>query len=371
MLNDRIILQKGATTFHSNIDEGFTALVFDTTYHTLEPLTIRIHSLEEAVEAGITTELLCGIPYYHIRQFYEWTDDERPLTVALLPCSDEEGNPDFSKLIQLQQDNKLGIFQTGIWTEQEGVLTAIARVAEDADMNIIVNGNRFLMTDDVPQCDNLSVVFGQDDRDEVISMQQSTEKNTPVGMIGKVMAMLSCAPAEDSIAWVQRYDLNKNEDISEVVTGLIDDAHSISDEEKVALDKHRFLYPLTYESLPSRRILSDEYTLGTGEFNTISRCRVMRKVKRIVRNTLLPFIARDWSTLNGQLSPAAATEIENAVNEALLQLLVSTRDKTLQAQAVTVTVNRQHDILATDRIQMKVTIEPINKLTQLRIECLF
>jgi len=96
MLNDRIILQKGATTFHSNIDEGFTALVFDTTYHTLEPLTIRIHSLEEAVEAGITTELLCGIPYYHIRQFYEWTDDERPLTVALLPCSDEEGNPDFS-----------------------------------------------------------------------------------------------------------------------------------------------------------------------------------------------------------------------------------------------------------------------------------
>ena len=118
----------------SNIsfDESVCGMLFDLAYETnvfddypiLEHYfgnnqTILIHNLEEASMYGLKDDgFLHGIPYYHISMFYKYIDDDADLYITFAKCMDNNNQPTFDIVQEIQLAAGGRIFQLGVWTEQ-------------------------------------------------------------------------------------------------------------------------------------------------------------------------------------------------------------------------------------------------------------
>ena len=211
---------------------------------------IELNSLKDAEDLGITPytgevseedqtskDLLAGIPYYHIKQFFGQAGGSGRLFVMFADCSSN-----WDALIEMQRASNGIINQFGVWTEQNlwkkmdetangytcaivGDLQSVAeQMADDyfAPACILLSANTSKVTtatgssdkivfSEIPTCilnaRYVSVLLSQSMDTDVKKMQASLASTTPVGVVGLALGTLTTVSVGESLAWVEQCDI--------------------------------------------------------------------------------------------------------------------------------------------------------------------
>lgn len=371
---------------------------------------IELNSLNDAVEAGITAftgeagsetntnaGVLSGIPYYHIRQFFNMAGGNGRLFVMFADCS-----KDWNAIIEMQRAANGSIFQIGIWTEQQlwskpdeaataytlGLVADINRVATEladdyfAPASILLcantskvkvgttSTNQIALTQ-VPSCIKdsryVTVLLSQSMEEQVRRMQASLTSTTPVGVVGLALGILSQAGVGESIGWVRQFDVVSQVPAIEmgfgdstVANGLIANGLSYSALTKTqlnALEEAGYVFVRTFEGFEGHAYFSNDHTCSSGDFCTISRNRAINKSRRLVRLALLPYVNSPIKVdpSNGRLSSAQVTVFTNLVSD-ILNAMESSEE--ISGTAF-ITVPADQNILVTKKLVLSYGIVPM------------
>jgi hypothetical protein len=386
--------------------KGAGAAIADTWKDTV----VELNSLNDAVKAGITAytgevdsetsesaDLLSGIPYYHISQFYGMSGGSGRLFVMFADCS-----KDWNALIEMQRAANGVIFQIGIWTEQQlwtkpdeaagsysiSLVADLNRVAKEladeyfAPVSLLLCANsskvkvgtatsNTIAVSQIPSCvidaRYVTVLLSQSMEDSVRRMQASLASTTPVGVVGLALGALTQAGVGESIGWVQNFDvvtyvpaIEMGFGDSTVADGLIANSLSYSALTKAqlnALEEAGYVFLRTFEGLEGHVYFANDHTCSAGDYCTIARNRAINKSRRLVRTALLPYVNSpikvDPST--GELSSAQVTVFENLVTDVL--------DEMENAEEISgtsfVTVSSDQNILVTKKLTLSYGIVPM------------
>ena len=371
---------------------------------------IELNSLNDAIEAGITaytgevdsetsvsTDVLAGIPYYHIRQFFNMAGGSGRLFVMFADCSN-----DWNAIIEMQRAASGSIFQIGVWTEQQlwnkpdesanaysiGLVADINRVAVEladeyfAPASILLCANTSkvkvgtattnqIAISQIPSCvvdaRYVTVLLSQSMEEDVRRMQASLASTTPVGVLGLALGTLTQAGVGESIGWVRQFDLvnyvpaiEMGFGDSTVVEGLITNGLSYSALSKAqlnALEEVGYVFVRSFEGLEGHTYFANDHTCSAGDFCTISRNRTINKSRRLIRIALLPYVNSPIKVdpSNGNLSSAQVTVFENLLKDIL--------DEMESAEEISgtsfITVPAEQNILVTKKLTLSYGIVPM------------
>ena len=371
---------------------------------------VELSSLNDAVEAGITaytgevdsetsvsTDVLAGIPYYHIRQFFNMAGGSGRLFVMFADCSN-----DWNAIIEMQRAASGSIFQIGLWTEQQlwnkpdesanaysiGLVADINRVAMEladdyfAPASILLCANTSkvkvgtatsnqVAISQIPSCvvdaRYVTVLLSQSMDEQVRSMQASLESTTPVGVVGLALGTLTQAGVGESIGWVRAFDLvnyvpaiEMGFGDSTVEDGLITNGLSysaLSKSQLNALEEAGYVFVRSFEGLEGHTYFANDHTCSAGDFCTISRNRTINKSRRLIRIALLPYVNSPIKVdpSNGNLSSAQVTVFENLLKDILNEMESA---EEISGTAF-VTVPAEQNILVTKKLSLSYGIVPM------------
>lgn len=371
---------------------------------------VELTTLAEAEEAGITAytgeidsetnesnDLLSGIPYYHIRQFFNMAGGSGRLFVMFADCS-----KDWNALIEMQRAATGAIFQIGVWTEQQlwtkpdetataysiGLVADLNRVAVEladeyfAPVSILLCANTSkvkvgtttsdtIAISQIPSCvidaRYVTVLLSQSMEEQVRRMQASLASTTPVGCVGLALGTLTQAGVGESIGWVRQFDLvnyvpaiEMGFGDSTVTDGLIANGSSYSALSKAqlnALEEAGYVFIRVFEGLEGHTYFANDHTCSAGDFCTISRNRTINKSRRLIRIALLPYVNSPIKVdpSSGNLSSAQVTVFENLLKDIL--------DEMESAEEISgtafVTVPAEQNILVTKKLTLSYGIVPM------------
>lgn len=395
--------ESGKERFMLPTDESVCGLLFDTSdfyrpfndYPLLQQFfgngqTHLINNLTEASMYGLCDEnFMSGVPYYHLKQFYAYIGSDAPLYVCF--TSD---HTEWSAIESMQTEANGKIFQIGIWTTQfiwnvqnkqmvftdllsnieSGVEVLTGKVGESAlgstPLSVIVSPNTTLSStsyvlQDIPDatvlnCPKVSVCLVQNGTDEVHAMQKDCPYNCAVGSIGLVMACLYLAYAEESIGYVDKFNLNKNDDFenTEVYFGgkyfCVDDITYLVGNYVAQMG---YIMPCTYKGKEAEVFFSGDPTLSGGDYNHISNNRIMHKCRRAIHSALMPYINNGHilDLSNGGLSESSKSIITSDILNMIDSVMVNPLGQS-QINGRTVTISESENILETDAISVKTSI---------------
>lgn len=371
---------------------------------------IELNSLDDAIEAGITAytgevdsetkqsnDLLAGIPYYHIRQFFSMAGGSGRLFVMFADCS-----KDWNAIIEMQRAASGAIFQIGIWTEQHlwtkpdeaataysiGLVADINRAAVEladdyfAPASILLCANTSkvkvgttttdkIAVSQIPSCvvdaRYVTVLLSQSMEEQVRRMQASLASTTPVGLVGLALGALTQAGVGESIGWVRQFDLvnyvpaiEMGFGDSTVSDGLIANGLSYSALSKAqlnALEEAGYVFARSFEGLEGHTYFANDHTCSAGDFCTIARNRAINKSRRLIRVALLPYVNSPIKVdpSNGNLSAAQVTVFENLLKD-ILDAMESAEE--ISGTAF-VTVPAEQNILVTKKLVLSYGIVPM------------
>lgn len=375
----------------------------------LKDAVIEINTLNDAVKLGITpytgessedgvsTDLLAGVPYYHISQFFGMAGGSGRLFIMFADCS-----KDWNAIIDMQKASGGIISQFGVWTEQKiwkkmdasanqytiaivGDLQTIAeQMANDyhAPSYILLSGNSSKVAtasgeeskivfseiaDAMIDARYVSVLLGQSADVSVGKMQASLKSTTPVGVVGLALGALTQANVGESIAWVQHFDLvsyvpsiEMGFGDSTIADGKLTNTTAYSALTKYqldALDEKGYIFLRTYEGREGHTYFTKDRSCSDGDYCTIARNRAINKSRRLVREALLPYVNSpvkvDPST--GSLSSAQITVYSNLITNVLTGM--STAEEI--SSVGTVTIPAAQNILQTKKLTFKYTLIPL------------
>lgn len=371
---------------------------------------IELNSLNDAIEAGITAytgevdsdteqskDLLAGIPYYHIRQFFSMAGGSGRLFVMFADCS-----KDWNSIIEMQRAASGSIFQIGIWTEQQlwtkpdemadaysiGLVADINRVAVEladdyfAPTSILLCANTSkvkvnttttnqIAVSQIPSCvvdaRYVTVLLSQSMEEQVRRMQASLASTTPVGLVGLALGVLTQAGVGESIGWVRQFDLvnyvpaiEMGFGDSTVSDGLITNGLSYSALSKAqlnALEEAGYVFARSFEGLEGHTYFANDHTCSSGDFCTIARNRAINKSRRLIRIALLPYVNSPIKVdpSSGNLSAAQVTVFENLLKD-ILEAMESAEE--ISGTAF-ITVPAEQNILVTKKLILSYGIVPM------------
>ncbi|RXE72188.1 DUF2586 family protein [Xylanibacter muris] len=371
---------------------------------------VELTTLAEAEEAGITAytgeidsetnesnDLLSGIPYYHIRQFFNMAGGSGRLFVMFADCS-----KDWNALIEMQRAATGSIFQIGVWTEQQlwtkpdeaataysiGLVADLNRVAVEladeyfAPVSILLCANTSkvkvgtqttdtIAISQIPSCvidaRYVTVLLSQSMEEQVRRMQASLASTTPVGCVGLALGTLTQAGVGESIGWVRQFDLvnyvpaiEMGFGDSTVSDGLIANGSSYSALSKAqlnALEEAGYVFIRVFEGLEGHTYFANDHTCSSGDFCTISRNRTINKSRRLIRLALLPYVNSPIKVdpSNGNLSSAQVTVFENLLKDILNEMESA---EEISGTAF-VTVPAEQNILVTKKLTLSYGIVPM------------
>ena len=405
-------------------DESYCAMLFDIGQRT-NPFerfqtaaqnyrgnkVVLVNNLNEAVESGITDGgILNGVPYYHISSYYDYIGDDAPLYVMFADCSNG-----FDKIIDLQRAADGKLFQIGVWTERclwtsdaetyqfTNLLSQLNAAAEELSggigkptitttpVSIILFPNTARLQNSqyaygsidyrkIPYAKNLnypkiSVVLGQDGTDAVHTMQKRNVGYTPVGLMGKAMACLYLAPAEESIGYVDNYNLSKDS-LSDPVTKpelgfgfisevIVDDDYSslddVSETQRNLLAVSGYIIPTTYPAKEAEVFFSNDQTLSSGDYRLISLNRVIHKCRRALKTVMMPFVNGGINTdpQTGNITSSDVTVLTNAMLGEIDKSLVNKRGENQISERM-VTIDPSQQILLNDELRIELAVIPVS-----------
>lgn len=377
----------------------------------LKDTIVEINSLDDAVKLGITaytaetssedssasTNLLAGIPYYHIKHFFTMAGGTGRLFIAFADCS-----KDWNAIIDMQKASNGIISQFGVWTEQKlwkkmdssanqytiSIVTDLESIAEQmandyhAPSCILLNAN----TSKVATADGesntvvfseiadakvdaryVAVLLSQSSETEVKKMQASLSSTTPVGTIGVALGALTQANVGESIAWVQNFDLvgyipsiEMGFGDSTVANGVLTNATTYSALTKYQLDEldeKGYIFLRTYEGLEGHVYFTKDQSCSSGDYCTIARNRTINKSRRLVRTALLPYVNSPVKVdpSNGNITSAQATVYSNLISD----VLTSMANAEEISSVGTITVPVAQNILKTHKLTFSYKIIPL------------
>ncbi len=388
-------------------DESICGLLFDLTFFQNPfddyPLikqffgneeTHVIKNMTEAAMYGLTdNQFMNGVPYYHIKAFYDYIGSDASLYI----CFTNDGN-EWSAIEKMQAEANGKIFQIGVWTAQciwnvsNGTLgftdlcSNLESAAEEltgkvgtktigvSPLSLIVSPNTTVSKSNValqeiPSAINLnfpklSVCLVQNGSDDVHNMQKQNPFNAPVGSIGLLIACLHLAYAEECIGYVKKFNLNKNDDFesAEIYFGgkylSVDDiVYSVGN----YIASQGYILPCTYSGKEAEVFFSGDPTLSDGDYNTIANNRIMHKCRRCVCSALMPYInaGHILDTINGGLSETAKTILTTAITEKLDSTMINAQGQS-QINGRVINVSDSEQILDTDAISISLSIGLVN-----------
>ena len=377
---------------------------------------VLINNIEEAVAYGITENgVMNGVPYYHIKQYYDYIGEDHKLYVSFANCiirSNGSMIPDFSQIQYMQQMAKGEIYQVGVWTEQniwnktDGVYGFTQLLGElqaqgnelagqmgvpsnsASPLSIILNCCTSSLYGDtnarkkvefkkLPNCISLDfpkvmVVLGQNGTDEVHKMQLQNVNYTPVGMIGMVLACCTTVPAEESIGALLYCDLNKGDNFQNPELGFGDLTDEISENNynsievvnqirRNVISLSGYVLPTTYKAKEASVFLSNDQTLSDGDYKCLANNRIIHKLRRIIKSVMLPYVEGnvEINPATGRIAVHEAALITNALNDSVDTILINNNGQS-QIGGRIIEVDLENNILETDCVNIDVRLVPIS-----------
>lgn len=377
---------------------------------------VELNTSKDYEDAGIDDTLMSGLVKYHLDSFFTLAGGIQRIFVSFMN-SDED--TEFEAIEKMQLASGGIIYQIGVWTAkpiatknadgtyvtENGNLSAkLQAVAEtlggkigitnyegNAPLNILVSApvvNE--ATVDIKALPDLSelnlpkvtVVLGQSPTDAVhklmFDINHVTEDKTfaPVGCIGAVMACLAVAPANESIAHVANFNLSAVMQEAEFGFGSIvevedgetyDPASSFTNIKTLGYTKRNnyfhkkgYVFLTNYDGLENSIFLSSDQTLSTGDYRSLTRCRVMHKSRRVVRRALLPRVNADVEidAKTGYMSASAVAEFQNIVTEALDINMVEPGTSRPQISGRTCYIDPLQKVLLNDAVDISYSLVP-------------
>lgn len=384
-------------------DESVCGLLFDTTFFNRPfadfPLIqqyfgneqiIVINNLTEAAMYGLSdNQFMNGVPYYHIKAFYDYIGSDAPLYL----CFTSDGSK-WSAVEKMQSAANGKIFQIGIWTAQciwnvsgstigfTDLCSNLEAAAEELTgkvgnttacrmpLSLIVSPNTSISLSgvalqDVPTAIELdfpkvSVCLFQNGTDAVHTMQNSNPYKAPVGCIGLLMACLHLAYAEECIGYVDKFNLNANDDFENAEIYFGGEYISVDDIAYMVgnyVARKGYIMPCTYSAKESEVFFSGDPTLSDGDYSTIANNRIIHKCRRCVCAALMPYIHAGHllDVTTGALLSAAQTIITTAISDKIDAIMVNNVGQS-QVDGYTVSVTKSDTILEDDAISVSLSI---------------
>lgn len=328
---------------------------------------IELHSLQDAKELGLepfsggesTTELLMGIPYYHIKHFFDITNNyEKTLYLMFADCS-----ANWDAIISMQKAANGQIAQFGVWTERKLwknvsasadsykllIVDELQTIGNElantynAPASIILNANPStidgaednagtVVLSKIPTCyvdaRYVTVALGQEATDEVHKMQAGLTSTTPVGNVGMALGLLSRMNVAYSIGYVNDCNL-RSVIATDIEFGFGD--NTISSNALANPTPYEALQMVQLDELDDKGYIflhkyagyagvffSKDYSCSDKDYNCISRNRVINKARRMVRRALLPYVnAPIYLSSGGTLSTGDRTNFINIITDVL------------------------------------------------------
>lgn len=355
--------------------------------------TVLINNLTEADGYGLLdTSFMNGVPAYHITAYYHYIGTDAPLYICFTDDSKE-----WSAVEEMQMASGGKLFQIGIWTTksiwslEDGQLqftdlignlqaaaeTVSGKIGEQTiapyPVSIMVCPNTAFDNDTLsifglPNATTLnspkiSVCLVQNDTSDIKRMQSNNPDGATVGCIGILLACLHLAYAEESIGYVAKFNLNKNDEFENPEVVLGSKEFHISDLQlggSVASLKG-YIMPCAYKGKEAETFFTGCPTCDDGDYSNIPNNRVMHKVRRAVHSALMPYIHSNHqiNTSTGSLDASAATIITTAIGDMIDAVMVNA-DKQNQINGRQVTITSSDDILETDAIEISTSIAVVD-----------
>lgn len=353
-----------------------------------------INNLTEAAMFGLCDDkFMQGVPYYHLKQFYAYIGSNAPLYVCFT-----SNHTDWSAIESMQITANGKIFQIGVWTSQPiwkiennqigftdlcGNLESAAEILcgkvgqsslGSAPLSIIVCPNTSLSNSayslqDIPDATQLkfpkvSVCLTQNGTEEVHTKQEKIPSKTPVGSVGLILACLYLAYAEESIGYVAKFNLNKNDDIENAEVYFNGKSFSVSDIVYTIGDsvaQKGYILPCTYNGKESEVFFSGDPTLSNGDYSHIANNRVIHKCRRAIHSAIIPYI--NSNHLLDQANGGLSENVKSFIITDILTLLDSIMKNPLgqsQINGRSVEISGSNKILETDAISIELSIGLVN-----------
>lgn len=394
----------------------------------LRDTVVEFNTLQDAVDAGIipfdadtdsTSNFLHGIPYYHIKHFFDVAGGSGRLFVMFADCS-----LNWNALITMQKAAFGVINQFGVWTEQHlwshidseapqysvrlvGELNTIAvTLANDynAPVSILLNANSAKVlgatvpgeSDDDPSTTTIydsvdlnkiptcviskryvTVLLGQGIDNDVSGMQCKLTSKAPVGNVGAALGILSIASVAESIGWVERYDvvsqfpdieMGFGDSTMNSSTGKLNNTtyySSLSTAQIDALDDKGYVFLCRYVGYEGHVFFSSDKSCDDGDYRTISRNRTINKSRRGVRRALLKYVNSPVK-IDPATGKLAATQIaiyNNTVKDVLNEMVNNSEVSGIGS----ISIPGDQNILQTDTLKISYTLVPIGTAKEIRV----
>lgn len=170
---------------------------------------------------------------------------------------------------------------------------------------------------DIP---GLTVLLGQERSEEVHNMQFRNFGNTPVGCVGAALGVLALSPVEYSMADNYLFSLKDVIPVAELGFGPDNmPLDKLGYVRRNSLDAKGYVFPVDKDGYYGETFFSSDRTLGSRDYSTLSRCRTINKVHRIVRGTLIKHVNGPVSLnpATGGIAQSESTRISNEVYDAI------------------------------------------------------
>lgn len=375
---------------------------------------VEFNASKELADAGIDDTIMAGLVKYHLDACFSINNTQR-LFVSFMDSSEDT---EFEAVEKMQLASGGIIDHIGVWTgkaiatkgsdgtytvDAGNILSKLEGVAEtlggkvgvtnyegNAPLNIIVTAPVVNEAEvDVKKLPDLSemgfpkvsVLIGQPISDtvhqimhDVNAVDADNASYAIVGAIGTAIGVLSVAPANESIAHVANYNLSAVMQEAELGFGSIvagDDAYGDATsytniktlgyvKRNTYLHKKGYIFLTNYDGLENSIFFSSDQTLDTGDYRSLTRCRVMHKSRRVVRRALLPYVYADMEidASTGYLSSSSIAAFQNVVCEALDANMVEPSTGVPQVSGRTCSIDEEQNVLANDKIDINYTLVP-------------
>ena len=198
---------------------------------------------------------------------------------------------------------------------------------------------------------HVSVVAGADK-----AISNADAQYNGYAAVGTVLGAVSKAKVNESIAWVEKFNLQSEGKLTAVGLSGNTALTSITDGSQDTLNTKGYIFFRTHTGIPGVYANdSHTYTATTDDFAYIENNRTIDKAIRLIRAKLLPKLGSplkvDADT--GQLEAQVVKNFE-ALGKAAIEVMVQNEE----ASEIDVYVNPEQNILATGNLEVKFDIVP-------------
>lgn len=383
---------------------------------------VELNVLSDCKEIGLDEKVMGGLPYYHIKQYFKLVGSNARLFVCFM---DSTSDTEFEAVEKMQLASGGIIYQIGVWTgepiatvssdsytvPEDGIISKLQAVAEslggkigatnydgNCPLNILLNAPivdaatcDYRKLPDLTSCNapKVSMLIGQSTSELCHNVQLAVNNiktgasYAVTGNIGAALAVLSVAPANESIGHVASFNLSAVMTEAELGFGNLTQTEqqwgssvSFTDIKTINyskrnkyLHKNGYIFLTNYDGLENSIFFSSDQTLSTGDYRTIARCRVMHKSRRVVRRALLPYVNQNWEidTTTGQFSASDITTLQNVVLDALDNNMVEPGTSVPQISGRSCTIDEGQNILENDQLLINYSLIPLGTSAVLNV----